>query len=239
MDEEQVQTQAENEDVKADVTESPAVEETTTDVPEEVSEESKETPEEPKPKNNAQNRLKEVLGERKQLRNENENLRSLLERSSQVSVPDNISEEDYRALVASATMTAADVQQLKQQIEVERFVNEVEAVEREYPELNPDSDQYNEELALQLSAAYEEGFVNKDRNGNFIGAKKSIREFTASMIKPYRDALARGATQAGAALEAQAGEAVVTPQKSSTSAPKAFKDKSIAEMEKQLGFHKS
>lgn len=227
--------QAENLDVQeTNVTESPAVEEQP-----EVQQEAQEVVEEPaqetKPRNGAQSRIKELVSKTKQLEAERNQYADLLQQANNTQVPENLSEDEFRALQASATYAASEVQQLKRQMAQKDFSNEVDLIEQTYPELNPNSDSYNEKLAETLATAYEEGFIVKDSQGNFVGTRKSLKEFTESMVAPYRDAINKGAAQTGEAINRQVAEAVVTPQTSTTSEPKPFAELSIKEMEAKLG----
>ena len=226
--------QAENIDVQeTDVTESPAVEEQ----PEAQQAEPvvEEPTEEPKARNGAQSRIKELVSKTKQLEAERNQYADLLQQANNSQVPENLSEDEYRALQASATYAATEVQQLKRQMAQDKFSNEVDLVEQTFPELNPNSEQYNEKLADTLAKAYEEAYLLTDQSGQFVGTKKSLKDFTEAMITPYRDAMTRGAVQTGEALDRQAAEAVVTPQTSTSSEPKPFADLSIKEMEARLG----
>lgn len=221
-----------------EVTESPAVEPAEATTEAEAPEVQEVPTEEPKPRNNAQSRIRELVNEKKQVEAERNQYAELLQQANNQPIPDNLSEDEFRALQASATYAATEVQQLKRELAVERFEKEVDAVEAKFPELNPNSDQYNEKLADALSKQYAEGFIEKDRNGNFIRTRKSLEAFTSEMIDAYRDAMTKGATQTKEVLQQQAAEAAVTPQTNSQSEPKAFENLSIKEMEAQLGFHK-
>lgn len=229
MDEE-IQQPAENEVVETpDVTESPTVEETTEPVTEEVTE---EVAEESQPKRNAESRIKQLLKENKELKRQQQNPFS---EAMNQPIPENLSEEQYRALVADSTNTAIEVENLKRQMALDRFESDSELVLKDYPELNPDSESYDEELATTLADAYWESHVVKDANGNFVRINKSLKDFTSQMIKPYRNALNKGAVRTSEALQQQASESPVTPESSKSSDSKAFEDLSIAEMEARLG----
>lgn len=242
---EQSEPQAQNEPVVTDdVTVSPAVEENTEVVPApdaEAEAPSKEEPkveEEVKPRNNAQSRIKELVNEKKQLAAERDQYADLLQQGNQMQVPDNLTEEQYRALATDANYAAVKVQELERKLALKDFTTEVDSVELKYPELNPESDQYNESLAKALSGAYEKGFIEVDSKGHFIGTKKSLEEFTEEMIAPYRDAMTKGAARSKEVLDRQAGEAAVTPQTTTSSGTTDFAAKSITEMEAEIGFHK-
>lgn len=235
MDEIQDTAVNESVDTSQDVTDSPAVE--AVDTVDEQTEQSdvQEVQEQPKPRNNAPSRIKQLLGEKKQLEAERDQFAEMLQQQAQVQVPDNLTEDQYRALTADASYAALEVQNLKRQLAYKDFANEVDIVEKEYPELNPESDNYNEDLAKALSTAYEEGYMVKDNNGRFVSTKKSLKDFTSQMIKAYRTAEVKGATKTQEALAKQASEAVVTSQNNSSSETTDFKDLSIEEMEKKLG----
>lgn len=231
---ENIQEPAVNTDVQAsDVTESPAVE--ATDVQDVAPVVEDTTQEEPKARNNAQSRLREVLGDKKQLKAENEQLRQMLEQQAQMPVPDNLTEDQYRALATDAQYAAVEVQNLKRQLAYKDFNNEIDLVEQKFPELNPESDSYNPKLAETLSEVYNEGFIVRDQNGNFVATKKSLNDFTKSVIDAYRTAEVKGAAKTQEALAKQAAEAVVTPDSTKTSDTKDFSELSIEEMEKKLG----
>lgn len=232
MDEQQVPQEALNEPVEADVTESPTVEPTEAQP---VEESQPIEQDDSKPKRGAESRIRELVSEKKQLEAERNQYAELLQQSQQMPIPENLSEEQYRALATDANYATLKVQELERKMAQKDFSTEVDLVEQTYPELNPKSDKYDEKLAESMAKAYESGFVVKDRNGNFAGTKMSLKEFTDMMIQPYREALVKGAAQTSEALSQQASEAVVTPESSQTSEPKAFEDLSIKEMEAKLG----
>ena len=241
MDEEVLNNQTENQDVPAqNDTDSSPVESADveqTQVPEADSEaevtpdQETEVKEEQKPKRNAQSRIKQLIEENKQLKQQQNPFSDAMNQP----IPDNLTEEQYRALVAGNTSTALEVQQLKRQMAFKEFESENETVLNQYPELNPESDSFDEELASTLADAYWEDYVVKDQNGNFVGTKRSLKEFTEKMIKPYRNAINRGAAQTTEALNQQASESPVTPESSKSSEPKPFESLSIEEMEAKLG----
>lgn len=232
MDEE-IQTPAENENVVApDVTESPTVEAEA--APAEAPE-VEEPKDEPKPRNNASSRIRELVSKTKQLEAERNQYAEMLQNNAQMPVPENLSEDQYRALAADANYATVRVQDLERRLAYKDFTSEVDVVEQKYPELNPESDGYNSKLAEALAKTYEEGFIVKDKNGRFVSQKKSLSDFTKEMLDAYRTAEIKGATKTQEALAQQAAESVVTPQSTNNSETKAFKDLSIEEMEKQLG----
>ncbi len=234
MDEEQVQDQALNQDVQADVTESPSVEAEA--APAEAPQVQEELKAEPKPRNNASSRIRELVDEKKQLAAERDNYAQLLQQAQNMQIPDNISEDQLRALQVDAGYATAKVQELERKLAFQEFTKEVDSVEQQYSELNPESEDYNEPLAKALSEAYEEGFVVKDQNGRFVGTKKSLKDFTSQMLEAYRTAATKEVARTKAAIDRQVAEAAVTPQSTNQSnEAKPFESLSIKEMEERLG----
>lgn len=104
------------------------------------------------------------------------------------------------------------------------------------PELNPESDKYNPALEEIIASTYNDGYVVKDQRGNFVGTKKSFKEFAQAHVNAFREAETRGATHGQQVTRQQQSEAAVTPQSTTNSSgPKDFKDLSISEMEAKLG----
>jgi len=227
--------QAENIDVPADVTESPTVE--VTEAPAEAPAESadEQPQEQPKARNNSQSRIKELLGKTKQLEAQNNEYAEMLQRSSQMQVPDNLSEDQYRALATDASYAAVKVQDLERRLAFKDYSTEVDTVEQKYALINPDSDEYVPEIAEALANTYDKGFIERDANGKFVRQKMSLDEFTKQFIGAFEKAQSKSTAKTSEAIARQAAESVVTPDSTNNSETKAFKDLSIDEMEAKLG----
>lgn len=239
MEDEQIQDQSQDESVNNTPVQDDAAS-TPAEAPEaqgqeEAVQEQPKTEAEPKKKNNAQSRIKELLGENKAKDNQ---IQELMQRAGQLDVPDELTADQYRAMQFSGQLAQADVQQLRRELAYKDFTGEMNEVVNTVPELNPDSDSYNPDLEAVIAENYADGFIVKDQYG-FVGTRKPFKEFALQQVKVFRNAQTKGATASKEVLDRQASEQAITSTGGSSKAPRDTSDKSIAELEKELGIFRA
>lgn len=102
----------------------------------------------------------------------------------------------------------------------------VEAV-KAFPELDPDSERFNKDLSETVTEAVEAHIKADPFNA-------SVKSFVAKLMKPYQAAVAKEVGQASENLAKQVSQAALRPT-SVRKAEKSASEKSIAELEKELG----
>lgn len=162
--------------------------EATEDSDEPTESEETDTEEKPRAKNNAQDRIRNLANENRQLRQQMEQL------NAQVYQPQTADDLVNEGL----SETDAKVESLRQEVEIERFNRQVtelnygleaEAKEvlRDFPVFNPDSDQYNGQLASQVQQLYQQtaGLQTDPNTGLVISANVLPYNF----YKTFADAI--------------------------------------------------
>jgi len=118
--------------------------------------------------------------------------------------------------------------ELAKERNIDRIANETIQAETKYPELNPDSKQFNKEVSTRISKVVERELQRNPR--------ASVIEIVEDLMA-LRDEGRRQGTQAGVSNTLKGmSKTAVTPTGSSAGNKKAFKDLSLAEMEKRLGY---
>lgn len=104
-----------------------------------------------------------------------------------------------------------------------------EAIEsmRVYPELDPDSESYNEELSDTIAQAVEAHVKADPYNA-------SVKKFTDKLMKPYKGAIEKSVGQVTENLAKQVSETALRPT-SIRKTEKTANEKSIQELEAELG----
>lgn len=244
MEEEQVQDQTVNEESVQDQTESSAVEAEeqvqaeSESSEEEQTDESNEVQESEQPKKrDARSRIKELLGENKELKSKlgNPQFNEALQNGSNVPIPEQLAPEEYQALVVNNQLAMAEIAKMRQESAYKDFTSELQDVTSSVPELNPDSDDYNPDLEAVIAENFADGFIAKDQYGNFIGTKKSFKEYALKQVEVFRKAQTNGATKTKEVLDRQASEQAVTSSGGGGKTSKNPGDMSIQELEAKLG----
>jgi hypothetical protein len=237
-----------NEDVKQEVvvetTETPSVEENPTE--EVVTGESTEASETPTETNEtgestskgANQRIRELNAKAKAAEEKAQSLAQRLEELTGSNEPmgqpytpsvepgSEISSEQYEQDVMRAADGLVNLR-LKQQEAISRIKSEsVEAV-RKYPELDPDSEDFNKELSDTVFDATE-AFISKSPYSASVG------KFVDRLMKPYQRAVTKEVGKATENLAKQVSQAALKPTQV-RSEVKSDKDKTIAELEAELG----
>lgn len=135
-----------------------------------------------------------------------------------------IAERDAKLLQAA---DARSELRFKQNEAINRINTEANAVIREYPELDPDSESFNKDLSDAITEATE-AYVTKNPYS------ASVKKFVAKLMQPYKGAVAKEVGQASEQIAKQVSQAALRPT-SVRQPEKTAKEKSIAELEAELG----
>lgn len=115
----------------------------------------------------------------------------------------------------------------KQTEAINRINNETVEVLKNFPELDPESDDFNKDLSDSITEATE-AYVKSNPYG------ASVKSFVSKLMKPYKGAVSKEVGRQTEVIAKQASQASLKP----TSVKQGEKDaseKSIAELEAELG----
>ena len=152
---------------------------------------------------------------------------------------DQITPERYQGDVAQAAKQIVEWE-LAQERAVNRIDKEANEAIAKYPELDPDNKEaFNKELSDAITAAVEKEAVTVtyDKSGRpirTINTKANVKGLVDTLIKPYKAAVAREVGQATESIAKQASDSALRPT-SVRKQEKAAEDKSLAELEEELG----
>lgn len=135
-----------------------------------------------------------------------------------------IAERDHRLLQTADAR--AELRQ-RQMEATNRITSETSEVLRIFPELDPDSDEFNAELSETITEA-----VEARVRANPYSA--SVKQFVAKLMKPYKGAVDKEVGKATENLAKQVSQAALRPN-SVRKQEKTAEEKSIAELEAELG----
>lgn len=138
-----------------------------------------------------------------------------------------IDAQEFEQRVVQRTRAEIDLK-LKQQEAINRINSESGATIRKYPELDPDSESFNKDLSDSIVEAAE-AYVK----ANPYSA--SVSKFVDKLMKPYKRAIDKEVGQANENIAKQVSQAALRPTPSVKSGEKANSEKSIADLEKELG----
>jgi hypothetical protein len=217
------------------------VEEEAVESAEDTEESETETGEEVQSKKGFSNRVRELNNRAKQAE---EQVKSLSQRISELTANSaesepytpniqpgaEITQEQYQGDIARAADSIVNLR-LKQQQAVSQIQSDTQDVVRTHPELDPESDSYDEDLSLAVTEA-----VEARVRSNPYGA--NVKGFVDNLMKPYKRSVAKSVGKAGENLAKQVSQAAVKPT-SVRSNQKTIEEKSIDELEKELGVYQS
>lgn len=208
--------------------------------PEETTKEaSKEVETEGEPKKGAQARIKELAKERDEYKGKAQSLAEKLAevtgsvepQGNQPYMPQYQPDEEVspERLQQDVLKTADAMVQLriKQNDAINRINNESMDAVRSYPQLDPESEQFDPELSETITEAVEAHVKMNPYSA-------SVKSFVNKLMKPYQRAVDKEVGQATERIAKQVSETALRP----TSVRKAEKnatEKSIAELEQELG----
>lgn len=125
---------------------------------------------------------------------------------------------------------AAAIAELKsrQSEAVNRINNEATQVIQLYPELDPDSDSFNKELSDSITEATLAHVKANPYNA-------SPKKFVEKLMRPYKQAVENEVGKANENLAKQVSQAALRPTSVTTAGKKSYSEKTIAELEAELG----
>lgn len=217
------------------------VETTDTNSTEEVPEINTETEE--SPKKGAQKRIQDLVTERNQEREKTKSLEQQLAEltGNRVETPEpayvpkfdgsEIDPEQYRQEVVKSAVSAAQLV-AKQSEAVNRINNEATQVIRQYPQLDPDSEQFDKELSDSVT----EATIAHVQSSPYSASPK---KFVERMMKPFTRAVTKEVSKATENIAKQVSQAATRPTSVTTNGGKTYQEKSIKELEAELGIVQS
>lgn len=137
-----------------------------------------------------------------------------------------ISPEQYRNDVAR-TADAIVTLKLKQNEAIQKINSDSAKVMKTYPELDPESDSFNKELSESITEAVEAHVKASPYTA-------SVTKFVDKLMKPYKGAVEKEVGKATENIAKQVSESALRPN-SVNKQEKSSKEKSIAELEQELG----
>lgn len=212
--------------------------------PEATAEEhTEETEAEPEaPKKGAQARIRELA---RQKNSAEERAKSLEEKLAELTTPvgaapqgqftpqidpgQDVTPEQYREHVLGTASAMVDLK-LKQSEAIHRINNEAAEVVRNYPQLDPSNEQFDQELS---DAIYEatESYVRQ----NPYSASPKV--FVEKLMKPYKRSVTKEVSKETANIAKQVAESATRPTSVSPKSGKSFDDMSLDELKDTLGVH--
>lgn len=251
MDEDQTTVQAENTSVAEDSNQDTSpVDEQNTSTSEETDNqpssaeetvEDTDTDVERKP-TRAERRIRDLVEQNKRLQAQNQAQVGLQQPQLNVQPPDPGQEYDsydqyaqkYQNDVVQAanTIAALQTQQQLQQFQAQQNLDrDADVLPTQYPELNPDSDEYNEAIIEAIEEDFKErAFVNGQLNPSV-----RLSDIAKRHIKVARAAAKKSSSAMKNAVAMSADTSALRPTQNTTT-DKSAADMSIEEMEKRFGF---
>lgn len=184
----------------------------------------------------AERRIRDLVDENKRLSEQSNQLpQSFQAPPVPVLQPgEEISQEDYQAHVVQAAdaiaglRTQQQIQNLKAEMQLER---DVEILPKEYPQLDENSPEYNPVLIEKIEKAYKERAF---RNGQ-VDPSVRLADVAKDFVEVAQSAANKSSADMKNAVARTADESALPPN-SSVKADKPFAEKSIEEMEAELGY---
>lgn len=189
-------------------------------------------------KKGAQARIRELVKERNEARTEAKSLADKMSEltgsvegaqapqyTPQVEPGAEITPEQYQADVARQADAIVQLR-LKQQQMLDRVNRESTEAIKSYPQLDPKSDVFDEELSESVSKAT----LAHVR----VNPGESVTKFVDSLMKPYLKSVAREIGKVQGDIAKQASQTALRPTQAPTE-EKKFEELSLAEMERRLG----
>lgn len=138
--------------------------------------------------------------------------------------------EQYQQHVAAAASSIVDLK-LKQQSAIHRIQTETQEAVRVYPELDPSSESYDRELSESITEAVEAKVRANPYSAN-------VKTYVDKLMKPYKRAVSKEVGRVSEKLATQVSQAATRPT-SIKKSEKSLEEKSIAELERELGIYQS
>jgi len=141
-----------------------------------------------------------------------------------------VSEDQYRQDLMRTANSIVEIK-IKQSEAAARHTNEANDSLRRYPQLDPQSNDFDQELSDTVTEATE-AYVSKSPY------TASISKFVDRLMKPYQKAITKEVGKEKETLAKQVSQTALRPT-SIRSEDKKIEDKSIAELEEELGIIQS
>lgn len=181
----------------------------------------------------ADSRIRELVAEKKEAEARAERAESMADQVKKMMAPQDPppyvpqSQEGDEVTVDEVMRRADSLVQIRlaQQNNMFRIINEVEEASKSHPELNPESDSFNEDLSNSISQATQA----------YIKANPTapVKEFVNSLMKPYKRAVEKEASGRADVISKQASQQATRPTQVREQ-ERPFSELSIEEMEKRL-----
>ena len=139
-----------------------------------------------------------------------------------------LSPDQYKDDVVKTAQSLVELR-LKQYEAITRINSEATQVLGKYPELDPESDSFDKELSDSITEAT---LAHCKANPYSASPKK----FVEQLMKPYRRSVTKEVGKVTENLAKQVSETATRPTSVSTKGGKSHGEKSIAELEAELGF---
>jgi hypothetical protein len=192
---------------------------------------------EQKPKKGANARIGELTGEIKSLK---QRLQEVTSGNGAIPTPQpnsaidldsgEVTPEQYRLHVMQQASNLVDLK-MKQSEAINRISNESAEVMRAYPQLDPESDQFDKELSETVSEAIEAQVKLNPYSA-------SVKQFADRLMKPLMKAVQNGVAQEKETITRQVSESALRPT-SIRKPEKTVGEMSIAELEAKLGIYQT
>ena len=220
------------------VVEEQTAEETPTETSEVApqSEEVVEETDKKEPKKGAENRIRELNGEVKSLKQRLQEITGgngeipTQQFAPQVDLDAEVTPEQYRQHVLQQADAIVQLR-MKQSESLNRIANESAEVERKYPQLDPDNEAFDKELSETITEAIEAQI----KLNPYTTSVKSIAD---RLMKPFMKAVNNGVAQEKETIARQVSETALRPT-AVRKQEKSASEKSIAELEAELGIIQS
>lgn len=140
-----------------------------------------------------------------------------------------VSPEQYQQHVLGTANALVDLK-IKQNDAIHRISSETAQVVRDYPQLDPESDQFDKELSdsvTEATLAYVQGQPYT----------ASPKKYVDKLMKPYLRAVTKEVGKVSENLAKQVSQTATRPTAVSTAGGKSDAEKSIKELEAELGIH--
>lgn len=135
--------------------------------------------------------------------------------------------DQYKQEVMKAAESIVDIK-LKQGDAINRINREAEQVIRDYPQLDINSDKFDKELSDSVT----EIVTDLVKSNPYAASPKKIVE---RIMKPYLRSVTKEVGKASESIAKQVSQTAVRPTSVSAKAGKSDKDKSLKELEAELG----
>lgn len=198
-----------------------------------------EEPEEVNPRS-AQARIRELASQKNQAREESGTLKDqmdILQRGIEqvggnpadflpkVEAGQELTPEQYQQHVAQTAEALIDLK-LKQRDNVQRIAREVGDSLQAFPELDNNSESYDDDLSSTITEAVT-AYVRSNPTGN-------VKGYIEKMMKPYKRSIEKGVSNQTEAAVKQASKTALRPAQVKKT-EKKFSELSLSEMEQKLG----